>query len=735
MVPAAGQFLGAATQLQPVVAVVPPPVAADHGLSSIPVVSSINCSEFGGMHDQQEPVDHCMDTTRIVSELAAALKGLEADVISLRHENRSLREAMSQAMSMPGSGNDGGVRRPPGQSSMADPKEKLSGPFPSQRAAAVATSSPPPPPMRTAPRAAAVAAQVVASAQVQAAAFRYASPRQSLPPATARLQVAPVFDGRVAIANTGAGLMEDEPDRSPLPRQQAVGLEWSDPDGQQAQEVEQQPGSANDQAVSQACQLPQWDVQQSVWIGKEGDEDRFLGKAQMRMLPEDTFVSVDQAVDCLNRGVWRCPQDFCIAYSAPDRSYFLLHRRGHRKQAEELSRLCLHNSQVLRDAQQLAASQRAAEAAQSESMPVAHLLGAACMPPQPSQTLPNSSPVLLGETAPPRLAAGVACQVPIVQAPIRHALPVQHSPPVQQVLPVQQAQLVPQTLPAVQQALPAGAAVPVVAPGAMMYAGIHDAPVEPAEEALRVGGEEFEEGRPQSASLQAEELLWQSLRNGHQPSEANFDAVILALQGEGESTRADEWLWYALESGVTPSEESFGSIVLAACRHGATEKVEDAMMQMLNLRMRPSMQIFSVVISMFTQLRDAPRVEKWLLIAGQSGWTPEQWAFEAVVLLFAERDCLKAEEWLSRAQQMEHRLPDSCYDAVVQSFMRAGNATKASEWRSRMGVERPPVLAAALTPELAMATAAPQPQQLPVDASAAVSAAGTGEGGVPPPSA
>jgi len=875
VVPAAAQSLGSLTQLQPAVAVVPLPVAADQDLSSIPVVSSINCSELVGLHDQQEPVDHCMDTTRLVSELAAALKELEADVISLRHENRSLRETMSQAIPMLGGGNDGGVLRPPGQSSMADPAEQLSGPLPPQRAAAVATSSSPAPPMRPAPQAAA-AAQVVASAQAQTAAFRYASPRQSLSPATARLQVAPVFDGRVAIANAGRGAvmagvqaqepqhttmcrgiraagqyrhsftsssfgstapqvdiapgrppppawrfgrstwpppqgamqsgtvvqhlartpshgqgsifcaqqqtagatrlavpaqlgdappidsplntdratelsptvestttipdglheerMEDELGRSPSPRQQDPGLEWSHPDRQQAQQMEQQPGSANVQAVSQACELPQWDVQQSVWIGKEGDEDRFLGKAQMLVLPKDAmFVSVDQAVDSLNGGVLRCPQDFCIAYSASDRGYFLLHRRGHREQAEELSRLCLHNGQVPCEAQQLAAS--ATEAAQSDCMPVAHLLGPACMPPHPLQTLPNSSPVLLEKTEPPQLAAGVACQVPIVQAPIRHALPGQQSLTVHQVLPVQQAQLVQQTLPAEQQALPAGAGVPVVASEATIYAGVRDAPVEPVEKALHVGGEESAVGEPQCAAWQAEELLWQSLRNGHQPSQADVDAVIQALQEEGESTRAEEWLWYALECGVTPSEESFGSVIVAACHQGATEKVEDAMMQMLHLRMRPSMQMFSVVISMFTQLRDAPKVEEWLLNAGQSGLTPEQWAFEAAVTLYAEKACLKAEEWLMRARQTEYRLPHSCYDAVVQSFTRAGNTTKANEWLSRMGVEQPPVVAAALTPELAMATAAPQPQQQPVDASASVGAADTGDGGVPPPSA
>ena len=78
------------------------------------------------------------------------------------------------------------------------------------------------------------------------------------------------------------------------------------------------------------------------------------------------------------------------------------------------------------------------------------------------------------------------------------------------------------------------------------------------------------------------------------------------------------------------------------------------------------------------------KVEEWLLNAGQSGWTPEQFAFESVVLLFSERDVAKAEEWLSRSLQTDYRLPDVCYDAVVQALVLSRDSMRVADWIQRM---------------------------------------------------
>lgn len=110
---------------------------------------------------------------------------------------------------------------------------------------------------------------------------------------------------------------------------------------------------------------------------------------------------------------------------------------------------------------------------------------------------------------------------------------------------------------------------------------------------------------------------------------------------------------------------------------------------MMRLRIRPHKDMFDSVIRLFADMRQAAKVEEWLLNAGQSGWTPEQGAFEAVVVLYAEAQLsVKAEEWLSRALQTEYRLPDACFAAVVEALLRSGSsAGKANEWLARMLAE------------------------------------------------
>lgn len=194
----------------------------------------------------------------------------------------------------------------------------------------------------------------------------------------------------------------------------------------------------------------------------------------------------------------------------------------------------------------------------------------------------------------------------------------------------------------------------------------------------------LEELASRGEASKAEELLVQYLRSGFRPTEACFDVVIAALDRDRKTARAEDWLWRALEAAMVPSEASFKCVVVGACREGAPQKVEHTMLQMMRLRIRPSKEIFDEVIRLFASRREAAKVEEWLLNAGQSGWTPEQAAFEAAVGLFAEVDAVKAEEWLSRAQQTEYHMPDNSFSAVVQAFARAGRLDKATDRLSRM---------------------------------------------------
>lgn len=185
-------------------------------------------------------------------------------------------------------------------------------------------------------------------------------------------------------------------------------------------------------------------------------------------------------------------------------------------------------------------------------------------------------------------------------------------------------------------------------------------------------------------AVKAEEVLIQSIRAGQQPSEACYDVIILALSRHGDNTRAEEWFRRMLEAGMVPSETSFNCVVLAACQEGDGNKVEETMTQMMRVPLRPSKDVFDSVLRLFASMGEAMKVEEWLLNAGQSGWTPEQAAFEAAVMLFADGDPVKADEWLSRAQQTEYRLPGICFCAVVQAFTHNGRIDKATDRLSKM---------------------------------------------------
>jgi len=195
---------------------------------------------------------------------------------------------------------------------------------------------------------------------------------------------------------------------------------------------------------------------------------------------------------------------------------------------------------------------------------------------------------------------------------------------------------------------------------------------------------QLEELASRGEAAKVEEILIQHLHAGLHPSEACYDVVIAALSHSGDTTRAQEWLRQMIESGMVPSETSFNTIVLAACDEGVAQTVEELMMTMIRMRLRPGKDIFDAVLRLFSHRRDSAKVEEWLLNAGQSGWTPEQYAFEAAVLLFAETDGGKADEWLSRAQQTEYKLSDACFCAVIRAFNRVGRVDKATDRLSRM---------------------------------------------------
>lgn len=69
-----------------------------------------------------------------------------------------------------------------------------------------------------------------------------------------------------------------------------------------------------------------WGADCVAWLSAEGDEGRFRGRA--RFLDRLSVTSVHDALEGLNRRIIWCPEDLCIVFSAAERAYFLVYRRG-----------------------------------------------------------------------------------------------------------------------------------------------------------------------------------------------------------------------------------------------------------------------------------------------------------------------------------------------------------------------------------------------------------------------
>jgi len=78
-----------------------------------------------------------------------------------------------------------------------------------------------------------------------------------------------------------------------------------------------------------------WNVEQTIRLGSTLDEVKALNTGA-RLLDSFGVVSVGQAVEKLNEGQFCADEDFCIAWSASNRAYFLLFRSGMEEAAVKL---------------------------------------------------------------------------------------------------------------------------------------------------------------------------------------------------------------------------------------------------------------------------------------------------------------------------------------------------------------------------------------------------------------
>lgn len=259
----------------------PASFSPDHDLSSIHMAWH---SQAGESDEQEEILDHCWGTARLVSQLATTLKSLEADMDNLRRENRCLRKTVSQVL--PLSSETTARSSSPKRSS---PDFTSFGTYSTSLTEKLLQFSPQSP--------------LVNLQQSSMDLVGAPSPHFGHSPQFLR-------SVRSFAQRSGSPLGASSPSSS-----SAIG-----------------PLAASDASES----APSWSVEQTIWLGGAEEEHRFLGGATP-VLDPSAADSAEAAVAALNRGVLRCPGSLCIVYCTADRGYRVLYRRACKEQAVALA--------------------------------------------------------------------------------------------------------------------------------------------------------------------------------------------------------------------------------------------------------------------------------------------------------------------------------------------------------------------------------------------------------------
>jgi len=610
-----------------------------------------------------EEFSQCKDTALLVTQLANALKGLEADLDHLRRENRTLRQTMAlQAggafpQPLAACGSQYSTLSSTGELLRCVSKEDAAGEKNEEEVAAIGKF----------PLGSKSMDGVSTPSRPNLSRQRYSMQGGSTPtpppPGTGSeavftLSPQPLIETEtIRPATSSTSLQADQFVKPPMDTAATLA-----PSGSATPSMCSNSGPNG--CVTSASSL--WMIEQSVWLGRDPPDPQ----VGVTVIDRSTIVSVAAAVDGLNRGNVKCADDVCVVFSAANRGYYALYRRGHKEKAQALSPG--KRSERVPDSP---------EVTRPSPFPSTTPSSVSCDP-MPASVFPQ---LLMGGAAPtPATPEPSPCDQVLDQRPegeVHEGLePSSPSTDVKEVGidPVREPSSIPEaTGSAVLAPIANGCSSRARSVGCGTSSLQMQSIVPPGSESASLAA---------GSAAQAEMLLQQAMQSGARPVEAGADAVIVAFAEEGDLSKAEEWLWRTLEGGFgrLPSEATFAAVVFCACKDQQTSKAEEIMLQMMRMRMRPSKELFDAIIHRFSEEREVWKVEEWLLHAGQSGWTPAQPAFESVVLLYAERDVVKAEEWLSRAQQTEYTLPDQCFDTVIHALASAGDAQKVSDWLVRM---------------------------------------------------
>jgi len=592
------------------------PNVQEADLSSIHVLSPAPVSEQDPT-SQQDILEHCRDTAKLVKQLASVLKGLEADVESLRRENRSLRKTVIPGPAPAGQPEESQLPMQSARPSLASAGEQED-----QEAANVASQSsgqqPNPLQTRSTPPPSARLAQPALAAQERMLGlhssphFGQAAPppitnkvasvgqaQQPQTPSPAKRSALPSAGGQPLGGSRGPTLQppgggewgaSPQTDVSPALDSTAT-LQNVAPDTSALGDITAVPMSPSP-AAEEATPGP-WSVEQTIWLGGEGSVEHLVGK--VRIMERDTIVSASAAVEGLNRGTFKCGDDVCVVFSASAGGYHLLYRQGQREKAMAVAAGEVPFEEAARDA---------------NARVMVHHHAA----PTPSHSRNPGGPTYS--------ACAVRVQAP--QAPSEPA---------------------------------AGA--------------LSDRP----EDKMQA----IKELAEASETAQAEELLWQVMQSGVKPTEECFEAVVTALCKQGVSEKVEDVMRMMKQCEIRPPKEVFDKVIAVFSEQKNPAKVEEWLLNAGNSGWTPEQAAFESVVRLFADV-DAERAEEWLSRSQATVYQLPDSCYDAVTMrLCYERKPFQAEEVLFVMKSNNRTPSDGIIQEVLNTYAEVYRKTSLEE--------------------------------------------------------
>lgn len=348
-----------------------------------------------------------------------------------------------------------------------------------------------------------------------------------------------------------------------------------------------------------------WAVEQSLWLGAEGSADHLVGKVQI--LDRDTIISASSAVEGLNRGTFKCTDDFCVVFSASSRGYYLLYRQGLREQALDIASLPPVEEAVAPTFS--GDSQIVVQVPSTSSPPPEQDIARAIVAAADANDAEQADE-LLRQAVGQRTPLPEVCYDAVIAAFDRSGNSAKSEEWLWRAL---QSGLVPREesfVSVINAGCRQGATLKVEDTMAQMMSLRIRPPREVFDKVIGIFAK-------QRNPMKVEEWLLNAGQSGWTPQQAAFDAVV-KLYAEVDAMKAEEWLRRSQETEYRLPDTCYVPVVLGFVRAGNPDKAEDVLAMMKANGYMADEAALQEVINLHAEGGNASRAEHLLEIFGSS---------------------------------------------------------------------------------------------------------------------